>query len=919
MDLKKIEKEYRPIPFWSWNEKLEPEETKEQVRKMHFAGMGGFFMHARSGLQTEYMGGEWFDNVEAAIEEAGKCGMHPWAYDENGWPSGFGNGTVNGLGTVFQQKYLRMESEKEHCETAICKNGEHYFYYEVNPFYVDTLDKNVVSRFIEAAYQPYYERYGTKIEGFFTDEPQISRNGIPWSFVFKEEYQKRYQEDVLERLEQLFLPVGDYRLTRVKFWKMVTELFSEAYMKQIYDWCQERGLKLTGHLVLEDLLMSQITCNGACMPHYEYFHIPGMDWLGRELFECLTPLQVSSVAEQLGKKAVLSETFALCGHNVSFAELKGIYEWQMVHGVNLLCQHLEGYSLRGIRKRDYPPAMYIQQPWWQEYDKFVEAMSRIGKILREGCHPVDVLVLHPQSTVWSLYDDGENLGINALNEKLFQTIRSLEEKHIAFHLGDEIIMERHGKAENGKLVIGTCSYSYVIDPGCEVLLENTCRLLEKFQNTGGKIVSSEELPDAAVTDNKRISYTRRVYQDFMVHYYVNTSPEREKAVISVRGKVMDPYTGDLSGFSGKHEFEPWGSLLVIEESAKPDEESIVAVSADENTRGNGDADSADWDGEETIIFPDQRLCILESSENSLTLDRCDYYFDGELQEQQGYVLGITERANALERRVQIHQDYFIEMDYIPEKLYLVCETPEKFKITVNGQKVEREPEGFFVDKSFQKIEIAEYAVLGKNMISFDCDFEQSKKFYQDWKSAQIFESEKNKLVYDIEIEAIYLVGDFRVRTDGMWSPLERNGVRYKGIFVIDRPQRELIVRHMEQQGYPFFCGSMVLDGTLNIQGENPVLQIDWKGISVLKVEINGKEKLMLTNDRLALKEFGVQGTVTVRYTLWNNLRNLLGPHHLEIGESYFVGPHNFYREPCLWNGNSKPDWNEDYCFVEMGI
>ena len=33
---------------------------------------------------------------------------------------------------------------------------------------------------------------------------------------------------------------------------------------------------------------------------------------------------------------ILSETFALCGHNVSFAELKGIYEWQMVHGINLL-------------------------------------------------------------------------------------------------------------------------------------------------------------------------------------------------------------------------------------------------------------------------------------------------------------------------------------------------------------------------------------------------------------------------------------------------------------------------------------------------------------------------------------------------------------------------------------------------------
>ena len=357
MDFKSISKEYRPIPFWSWNDRLEVEETKEQIHKMHLAGMGGFFMHARGGLQTEYMGEEWFANVSASIEEAGRLGMRPWAYDENGWPSGFGNGIVNGLGVAYQQKYLRMETSKEHDKTAICKSGGHYFYYDVNPFYVDILDEKVVKKFIEAAYQPYYERYGTKIEGFFTDEPQISRNGIPWSFVFEKEYQQRYKENLLEHLEQLFLPVEDYKQTRVKFWKMVTELFSEAYMKQIYDWCNQRGLKLTGHLVLEDHLLSQIITNGACMPHYEYMHIPGMDWLGREITKCPTPLQVSSVAEQFGKEAVLSETFALCGHNVSFAELKGIYEWQMVHGINLMCQHLEGYSIRGIRKRDYPPAM----------------------------------------------------------------------------------------------------------------------------------------------------------------------------------------------------------------------------------------------------------------------------------------------------------------------------------------------------------------------------------------------------------------------------------------------------------------------------------------------------------------------------------------------------------------------------------
>ena len=101
--MKPIEEKYCPIPFWSWNEQLNVEETREQVRAMKRAGLGGFFMHARGGLQTEYMGEDWFANVEAALEEAKRCDMRVWAYDENGWPSGFGNGVVNGKGYLISK------------------------------------------------------------------------------------------------------------------------------------------------------------------------------------------------------------------------------------------------------------------------------------------------------------------------------------------------------------------------------------------------------------------------------------------------------------------------------------------------------------------------------------------------------------------------------------------------------------------------------------------------------------------------------------------------------------------------------------------------------------------------------------------------------------------------------------------------
>lgn len=898
MNFKDIPKKYRPIPFWSWNDKLDKEETANQVRIMDKAGMGGFFMHARGGLKIEYMSEEWFDNITAATNTANSLGMRSWAYDENGWPSGFGDGAVNGLGVEYQQKYLRMEDSLQHKETSICRCGEHWFYYDVNPFYVDTLDKKVIKVFIETVYKPYYDRYKNEIEGFFTDEPQISRAGIPWSFVFEEEYRQRYHENILEHLEELFLDINDYKDTRFKFWKMVTDLFSNAYSKQIYEWCNERGLKLTGHFACEESFYTQIMANGACMPHYEYFHIPGMDWLGRNIFDCLTPRQLGSAAAQIGKKEVLSETFALCGHNVSFDELKRIYEWQMVRGANLLCQHLEGYTIKGIRKRDYPPAMYYQQPWWCEYHLFIDAMSRIGMVLREGEESANVLLLHNISSGWANYKYGNSSGITGYNGSLLEAMKTLEQKHIEYHLGDETLMERHGYVENGRIVIGMQKYDTLVLPKYEILFPSTKKIIDEFKAEGGKIVTAEELDENPIIDNADITYTSRTFDDFKVHYFVNSTEKVQETNLSVKGKKLDIYTGELLPCSSKYTFEKYGSLVLIE-----DNDSI-----DANEPKNAE-----------YILPQGEFSVCEGAQNAITLDRCDYYFDGELQEKNGYVLNIAERANALQRSVNIKQDYHIKLNYLPKSLKLVCESPEHFRIFVNDKLIDKKIIGTYVDQSFKCIEIAEYIKKGNNTITFICDFVQSQEFYENLKNAYIFESEKNKLCYDMEIEAIYLLGDFSVATNGVWEELEREAVRYHGGFEINPPKRVVTLTNLEQQGFQFFCGELSVEKRISV-GENTVLRLNRKGVNIVRVEIAGNSKTILTGDgEINLSQLAPCGEHLLKITLINNLRNLLGPHHLSEGECYNVGPFKFFKEPCIWNLEADKIWDDDYCFVKFSL
>ncbi len=911
MDIKRIDNKYRPVPFWSWNERLNVPETIRQVALMDQAGMGGFFMHARGGLQTEYMGKEWFDQVTACVEESQKREMYAWAYDENGWPSGFGGGLVNGKGLKYQQKYLRRRKTCEMDGTVesprvLCHIGDYCYYYDVNPFYVDTLDGEVIADFIREIYEPYEQAYGNTLAGFFTDEPQISRAGIPWSFVLPDAYETAYGESLCPRLNELFEATGDYRTTRMRFWKLVTELFSKNFMKQIYDWCQARGLGFTGHMVLEETFHAQLTSNGACMPHYEYFTIPGMDWLCRPIYHCLTLAQLCSAAAQTGKRQILSETFALCGHNVGHDELKRNYEWMMVRGVNLMCQHLEGYSLRGIRKRDYPPAMYYQQPWWPDYKQFNDAMSRIGMLLCEGEIRVDTLVMHTQTTAWMCYDDGACEGMGEYQQGLLDVMRTLDEKHILYHLGDEILIERHGRVEGNIFVIGKMRYSKIILPPHISFLPHTDKLLAEFVQNGGCIVTADELAPDPIIDNPAVTYTMRDYpaEGATLRYFVNSTDQEQVANIACGGLVIDPATGEMTPFGGKFTFPKWGSLLLWDDGSSPVSAAMAPA-----------APCLDLGGEWRVV---------NATENALTLDRCDYWFDGQLQEEQGYILNVGSRALELGRPVEVTCRYTVRAEYLPERLYLVCETPEIFDITINGVLVDTDQRcGYFRDISFVKLDVSGLLHTGENVIETRVLFAQSETVYENMNKAKQFESEKNKLTFDMEMEAMYLVGKFGVKTDGTYEEVDHDAAFYDGAFVITEPPEEISLCHIERQGYPFFAGELTVEKTLTLaEGDTArVLTFDKTGINAVRVNVDGTDvgTLLWRPYRLDLSPDLHAGDQVIRLTLVNNLRNLLGPHHHTAGELWAVGPGHFYKEPCIWTGYGAVGYTETYCFVHTSI
>ena len=124
----------------------------------------------------------------------------------------------------------------------------------------------------------------------------------------------------------------------------------------------------------------------------------------------------------------------------------------------------------------------------------------------------------------------------------------------------------------------------------------------------------------------------KVFPDRTIYYFQNCSKKKQSAAIKKGSYIIDLYTGEKMPFNGIYEFAPCEALLVAEDGTE-------TTGANDEQKKPKPLDGA-WSVEST-------------TPNVLPLDTCDYYFDGQLQEENGYVLNIAERANKLERALDI--------------------------------------------------------------------------------------------------------------------------------------------------------------------------------------------------------------------------------------------------------------------------
>jgi len=967
--------EYRGVTLWFWNDKLEMNEALRQLAGFRDAGWGAVITRAFMGLRTPYLSEEWHVLTERVIETSRQLGTRVWLQHADKNAGDYMVAGVPGMEERFRHKILvRAPGSHPALPNSRClaeSDGYGYHEWKVLPpgdwsrlmAVLDLMDEETVHAYLEKAYDPLAARYGRDfgktIEAIWVDEPRLriaseytTLPAMPWTTRLPEVFQREWNYSILEHLPSLFVETGDYRKIRHHFWRTVIAQFKKAYWKPVSDWCARHAVSFAGHPIVAYSFNYQTVGTGAAMQCLEDMQTPGLDFLTKNLETwpqgrkyILAPKQASSVAHQLGRERVLAEMYGLSDEGLTFEDRKWVAEWFAALGVTYRCYHASLYTLRGRRKRFYPPHLSYQQPWWPENRRIADPMARLSYMLRAGQYAADILVLH---TLESGHCEFSPLrwrdARSAVEDSLLAVTDNLLALHRSFDYGDEQLMSKYGAVEGSQLRIGKMRYSCVVMPTAITLRASTVKVLASFLDAGGQVISVGDLPERidgatdprvrkltgrfARVENRlapldvalraglppRFELTGKGVERVWVHERRAGSKWILFMANSSREQVVDAELrihaeGGLERWNtetGKPEtvpqwregkllatalrFHPGAShLLVLDESQKP---SFSAGRRRESVR---------------VVSLAPPFTVERRDPNALTLDFSRYRCGNTGWTESMPVIGVLEALTSRTYRGPLELQFQFRAARAPSAASLVIEDSDQYRVTLNGTEVRRAGDAYFRDRHFHAIDVSGRVREGENTVSIQRDF-----IAGDPKAIRDLER-----LYGTEIESIYVIGDFAVTE------------QKRGEFLLAK-EDETTGGDLVRGGYPFFAGKLSLLADVELSPTEPDEQV-FLELSKLQavlalIRVNGSDAggILWAPYRVDITRHIRAGSNRIEIVLVSSLRNLLGPHHY-TGTEPRVSDRSFsgVGERADWmyapQRAALKTWSDNYQFVPFGL
>ena len=335
--------------------------------------------------------------------------------------------------------------------------------------------------------------------------------------------------------------------TRCDYYRAVADFYKQSYFGVITDYIRPDGLKLIGHLHLEDKIETLVQTESDFFTAMDGMDFAGIDCIERTNRRITEKLGASS-AHIRGTNICFSETFGGFGWNLTPQEMKNKTDEQFVQGVNMLVPHAFFYSIDGMRKNESPSSLFFHNGYWKYFKQYADYVRRLSYMGRAGKPVTDVAVCYPLKTSWAKFIPLDHYEIKKLDEQILEIHKNLISSRFDYDFLDDVAFSSCS-ASCGKLILNENAYKAMIIPEVCVLPLSTVKILASFAECGGVIVAMAGFYPVDEGGMASEEYADCVAQIKAGKNYFEIKRYREEEIIPVIKKfVAEPVVfGDACG------------------------------------------------------------------------------------------------------------------------------------------------------------------------------------------------------------------------------------------------------------------------------------------------------------------------------------------------------------------------------------
>lgn len=555
--------EFSPAYFWSLNDKLEKTKLLEQLQDMVDCGVRSVCIHPlpkefrpqkfACNLEPEYLSDEYFLIISDLLNELNDKGLNAYMYDEGGWPSGGAAGRV--MATDPESFSRQTLKNKDNGEVFVEKEKTDI---ESWPPYPDLLNPGATETFIRLTHERHKafmgKFFGGTIKYTFTDEPAFpharfegDKKQLPWTNNMEETFKKIKGYGIKPYLTAFFKEKKNFetRKVLVDYYDVLSQIFTQNFLRPIKEWCRKNNLKSGGHFGGEDIPDNNAKAGfGHILRALRELDLPGIDAIWRQIHpkngQCFFPKYAQSVARQSEENnLVLSESFMIYGNGLTPAEMKWIIDQQLAQGVtNFIFGHYS-YSTRDHFMAFARPIFGRKNPFWKKMKTLHKYTERMSFLLSRGKSDCSLAVYFPIRDIWA----GGNFQKKAVASHNKTALKLLKSQIDFDFIDDDVLCIEN---INGKFLnIGPASYNVILMPETKWITEASMNALSLFKKNGGKVLTIKDFPKIKEhieplfkTEYPRpnIIATKRKCSNCNIYFIFNTGNEKISANIFFKEK-----------------------------------------------------------------------------------------------------------------------------------------------------------------------------------------------------------------------------------------------------------------------------------------------------------------------------------------------------------------------------------------------